>query len=221
MSVVCCGCGLNKHRIIDAFSQKQHYDFRKVRWGMSQSHVELAEQGHIVVRRTPNELIYKVKVDDVSCQVLYTFRKNKLRAAGYITPVPSLRAKKLIKKCLDTHGTPTQSGSNGMTWKGLETVVYSHYYVSWRRVTPTKYTYSEGGLLQHLLAFDELPKGQAGVIDRFDAIFTYVDRAFYDYLHEIDRPLDDLSFYEKQLMGIVLRRPRVELRGTGITIPSH
>lgn len=208
ITILYTGCAT--HQITKIFEGDTHHDFRKVRWGMSQSQVELSEAGNTVLRRAPNELVYKTKIDDVPCKIVYAFRDNKLRAAGYITHIPSKNAKKLIKKCIDKHGMPTQT-ADGMTWKGLETVIYSRFYISYRKITPTKYTYSQGGLLQHILD-DDLPKGQAGVIDRFDAIFTYVDRQFYNYLHEIDNPLKELSFYEKQLMGIVLRRPRVELR---------
>ena len=58
-----------------------------------------------------------------------------------------------------------------------------------------------------------------GVIKYFDGVFAYVDRAFYDQLYEVEFPLSELSFYEKQLMGVIERGKRTIIPGLG-TIPQ-
>jgi len=57
------------------------------------------------------------------------------------------------------------------------------------------------------------------VIKYFDGVFAYVDREFYDELYEMEFPLSELSFYEKQLMGVIERGKRTIIPGLG-TIPQ-
>ena len=51
-----------------------------------------------------------------------------------------------------------------------------------------------------------LPQGSPGNITRSDGVWSYIDRAFYNELQEIEFPLGELSFYEKLLFGIIQRR---------------
>lgn len=193
-----------------------NYHFRKVRWGFTQERVELAEAGKRVYERTENALVYKHRVNDIDCRLIYTFKDNKLRTAGYVTKEPIKNAKNLIEAAVEKHGMPT-SENGGMVWKSLDTVIYADIYASVQKATVTKHDYSDGGLLQHLLE-KELAQKEPGRIYYLDGAIGYVDRAFYDELHEIRSPLSELSFYEKQLMGIVQRGKRV-IYPDGQTVP--
>lgn len=192
-----------------------HYHFRKVRWGFTQERVELAEAGNRVHQRTENELVYRHRINGVYCKLVYTFKDNKLRTAGYMTDKPIRDADNLIREAIDKHGEPTGE-TGGYVWKIPDTVIYANVYASTAKSTVTKYEYSSGGLLQGLIK----PKEEkAGHIFYFDGVFAYVDRAFFDQLHEVNFPLDELSFYEKQLMGVIERRKRQIIPGVG-TIPQ-
>ena len=216
LMVVSAGCA--SHSILDALSEDNNYDFRKVRWGFSQERVELAEAGNPVFERAENALVYKHKINEIECKLIYTFKDNELRTAGYITTTPVPNAEKIIKKAVDKHGMP-DSQSGGMIWKNLDTVIYADVYTSVEKRTMTKYEYSSGGLLQDILARELAKKGNTGVITYLDGVFAYIDRAFYDQLHEVNFPLSELSFYEKQLMGVIKRRGRQIIPGLG-TIPN-
>ena len=210
--VATTGCA--SHSILGALSEDSNYCFRKVRWGFSQERVELAEAGNPVFERAENALVYKHKINGVDCQLIYTFKDNKLRAAGYVTQIPVRNAGNMIKEAVDKHGMPTTETGN-MVWKSPETVIYADVYDSVEKNTMTKYAYSSGGLLQDLLQ-RELAKGdEAGSITYFDGVFAYIDKAFYDQLYEMEFPLSELSSYEKQLMGVTKRRPRQIIPGLG------
>ena len=84
----------------------------------------------------------------------------------------------------------------------------------------TKYEYSSGGLLQDVLKKNLMKRNEAGTLVYLDGVFAYIDKAFYDQLHEINFPLSELSSYEKQLMGVIKRRSRTIIRGVG-TIPGQ
>ncbi len=210
--------GCSAHSILDALSEGSNPDFREVRWGWSQERVELAEAGNTVFERAGNALVYKHKINDVDCKLIYTFKDNKLRAAGYLTDTPIINADNMIKEAVEKHGMPTAE-TDGMVWTTPDTVIYADVYSSVRRSTATRYRYSSGGLLQDLLQEELAKRGGAGDIVYFDGVFAYIDRAFYDELHETELPLDELSFYEKQLMGVLKRGNRWIIPGLG-TIPQ-
>ena len=58
-----------------------------------------------------------------------------------------------------------------------------------------------GGILSHLLE----PRDPAGHIRRWDGVWAYIDRDFYDELAKVRFPLDELTFYEKLLFGVLKR----------------
>ena len=211
------GCA-NNH-LVKIFGEEANHNFLKSRWGMTQAQIEFAHVGDTLVDRTTTYLIYKTKFEDVPCKLIYTFKNNRLRTAGYITHIPVKNAENIIKKCVSEHGMPTVV-SDGMTWKTPDTVIYARSYRSVTTVTPTKHAYSSGGALAHIL-HGKLPKDQAGVQHRFDAMFTFIDKEFYSDLEEMDDPLRELIFYEKQLFGIILRRGRTIYKGGGFTLPSN
>ena len=77
-------------RFSNIFSEGSNYHFRKVRWGFSRERVKLAEAGNTIFERKDNAIVYKVKLNGVYCRLIYTFKDNRLRTAGYmtITPIP-------------------------------------------------------------------------------------------------------------------------------------
>ena len=99
------------------------------------------------------------------------------------------------------------------------TVVYANVYTTIKKKNLTQYQYSKGGLLEDLLANQLADRKKAGEVVYLDGVFAYVDRAFYEQLHEINFPLQELSLYEKQLMGVIKRRGRTIIDGVG-TIPN-
>ena len=74
---------------------------------MTQEQVELSEVGNTVVWRTEREVIYRTWIDNVPCKVIYTFKDNRLRTAGYITNIPVKNADNLFDKSYEEHGEPT------------------------------------------------------------------------------------------------------------------
>ena len=52
-----------------------------------------------------------------------------------------------------------------------------------------------------------------------DGVYTHVDPAFFNELHEMNFPALELSFYDKQLMGVLLKGRRLRIHGIG-TIPQ-
>lgn len=203
LSMFICSCA--NHPIINALSEKQHYDFRKVRWGMTQEQVELAEVGNTVVWRTEREVFYRARIEDVPCKVVYTFKDNRLRTAGYITHIPVKNADNLFEKSRDEHGEPTFT-DNGTTWVRPKTVIYSNLYKSY--VKPTSIETLFCGNLSYIIN-DKTMTQHGGAISRWDATYTYIDKQFYNDLIELE-PSElselEISFYEQKLLGIT-RRP--------------
>jgi hypothetical protein len=217
LMVAITGCA--SHSILDSLSEDSNHSFREVRWGFSQERVELAEAGNRVYERTENALVYRHKINGVDCLLIYTFKDNQLRTAGYVTLTPVMNAENIIKEAVDKHGMPTTVNNTEMMWKNSDTVVFANVYDSVKKVTQTKYQHTSGGLLRDVLQRNLASRGEAGVIKYFDGVFAYVDRAFYDQLYEVEFPLSELSFYEKQLMGVIERGKRTIIPGLG-TIPQ-
>ena len=108
----------------------QGYNFRKTRWGYTQERVLLAEQGKRLFLRKGNTLIFNHRLNDVPVKIIYAFKENKLRAAGYVTSQPVQRAKTIVEQSVEELGEPTQILNDGMLWLDDETLVYSNAYVS-------------------------------------------------------------------------------------------
>ena len=185
----------SKQKFMDTFSQKQHYDFRKVRWGMSQAQVELSESDNIMAWRTTTEIIYNVKVSNIPCKVIYTFKNNRLRTAGYITPIPKKNVDNIIEKCIAKHAHPT-TVYGGKTWEGSHSVVHSRSYASFYSIVQTKYRHRSGGALGLGLP------SPVSTTTRSNATFMYIDTQFWNEIHAAKLPLNNLSFYEQHLLGI-------------------
>jgi len=215
--VAVTGCA--SHSILDGFSEDANHSFREVRWGFSQERVELAEVGNRVYERTENALVYSHKINGVDCLLIYTFKDNKLRTAGYVTQNPVMNAEHIIKEAVDKHGMPTTVNNTEMVWKNPNTVIFANVYDSVDKATVTKYQHTSGGLLRDVLERNLANRDKVGVIKYFDGVFAYVDREFYDQLYEMEFPLSELSFYEKQLLGVVERGKRTIIPGLG-TVPQ-
>ncbi|MCE2414895.1 hypothetical protein J4G07_12915 [Candidatus Poribacteria bacterium] len=215
--VAISGCA--SHSILGSLSEDANHAFREVRWGFSQERVELAEAGNRVYERTENALVYRHKINGVDCLLIYTFKDNQLRTAGYVTVTPVMNAENIIEEAVDKYGMPTTVNNTEMMWKNSNTVIFANVYDSVKKVTQTKYQHTSGGLLRDVLQQNLAKRGEEGVIKYFDGVFAYVDRAFYDQLYEMEFPLSELSFYEKQLMGVIERGKRTIIPGLG-TIPQ-
>ena len=207
-------------RLFDTFVGNSDYHFRKVRWGFSRERVELSETGNTVFERRDNTVVYKCKVNGVHCKLIYTFQDNKLRAAGYVTINPITTADNLIKEAISTHGVPNiheqyPDGLEELVWKTPNTVIFANLSPTVTKVTPTPYEYSNRGLLKDVLK----ARSQPGRIAYKDGVYTHVDPAFFNELHEMNFPALELSFYEKQLMGVLLKGRRLKIHGIG-TIPQ-
>lgn len=199
------------------------YHFRETRWGFGRERVELSEAGHRPIKRTKDELVYRYKVNGIYCKVIYTFKNNKLRTAGYLTEQPVQNADVLLEEAVKRHGMPIgdvpEKREEGLVWVNPNTVVYANIYTTIKKKNLAQYQYSKGGLLEDILANQLADQSEAGEVVYLDGVFAYVDRAFYEQLHEIESPLTELSLYEKQLMGVIKRRGRTIIPGIG-TIPN-
>lgn len=207
-------------RLRDTFAGNSNYHFRKVRWGFSRERVEFSETGNTISERRDNAVVYKCKVNGVYCKLIYTFKDNKLRAAGYVTIDPIPNAENLIKEAVSTHGVPDideqyPDGLEELVWKRPDTVIFANLSPTVTKVTPTQYQYSNRGLLKDVLK----ERSQPGRIVYKDGVYTHVDPAFFNELHEMNFPALELSFYEKQLMGVLLKGRRLRIHGIG-TIPQ-
>ena len=212
------GCS-NFYNIVSEDMQG-NYDFREVRWGYSQERVKLLERGKAVFTHTPDLLVYRSVIDQVPVYLVYTFRDNKLRAAGYITQKPTTNAKKLVQKSIEKLGEPSYELTNGKMWELPKSIVYVDGYSTHTRARASTYQRASGVLE---LILKERPE-DAEIAVRWDGVLTYIDRNFYRELSEIEHPLLDLSYYEKRLFGILKRRSTTSVRnptGATITIPSQ
>ena len=199
------------------------YNFRKTRWGFSPERVKLSEKGIRPDESTRELLVYRIPINGIKCKLIYTFKDNKLRTAGYITIEPVRNAESLIQKVLDEYNMPMPELEHGMVWKGDDSIVWTNSYTTVIKETLTKYRYSDGGMLGDLLYKEFSEREKAGEIAYFDGVIGYVNKKFYDELHKEARrsesPLDfvlfRLSHYEKQLMGIIEKSGRTIIPGIG------
>ena len=187
--------------LVETLSASGDYHFRKARWGYTQEMVLASEQGKRLHLKKGNTLVYNHRISDIPIKIVYTFNKNRLRAAGYITDQPVKGADKIIAQSVQELGEPSQVLNDGMIWIDDETLVYSNAYASRVVDRGSEYTFS-GGILSRVLDPRETP----GVEKRWDGVWAYIDQDFYREMHEVNVPLDEMSFYEKLLFGVLKRR---------------
>ncbi len=192
-----------------------NYDFRQAKWGYTQERIMILEQGKRVYFREPDQLIYKSKIGGIPVFLVYSFRDNKLRSAGYMTQKPSRNAKNFVKNYVEKHGIPNYELTDGMMWQLPRSIVYLNGYSSHARARNSPYEKSSG-VLEFILKEE---KDDDDLIARWDGVLTYIDRNFYNELAEIEFPLMELSYYEKRLFGILKRRSSLRVRTqTGDTV---
>ena len=217
----------NNESMMDVIAEDNTgYHFRKTRWGFTRERVELSEVGNTVLERTPQLLVYRCKINEVNCALVYTFEKNKLRTAGYITTAPIPNADNLRKAVVDKYGPPDgqetyedgpNEGLREMIWTTTHTVIFSNLYPTVTKQTLTPYDRTDGGLLKGLIE-KQRSETRSGDIVYYTGVHAHVDKAFFYKLQELRLPLDELSSYEKQLMGVTVRGKRRIIPGVG-TIP--
>ena len=167
LSVLFIGCA----NLGKALSDSSPYDFRKARWGFPQERVMVTEQGKRMHLKKGNVVIFNHSIDDVKCKIVYCFKDNRLRAAGYITDKPVKGAQNIIKRSVDELGEPTQVLNDGMLWITDSTLIYSNAYLSRVNLGAIPEYRIGGGILSHLLQ----PREPAGHIRRWDGVWAYID----------------------------------------------
>ena len=207
---------LEIEKISDFLSEgESSYNFRKTRWGFSPDRVKLSENGIRPDESTRELLVYRIKISGVKCKLIYTFKDNKLRTAGYITIEPIRNAESLIQTVLEKHNMPMPELEHGMVWQGDDSIVWTNSYATVIKETLTKYRYSDGGMLGDILYKNLSEREKAGEIVYFDGVIGYVHKEFYEELRKHESPLFVLSHYEKQLMGIIEKSGRTIIPGIG------
>ena len=159
--------------LVETLSASGSYHFRRARWGYTQEMVLASEQGKRIHLRKGNTLTFNHRIKDIPVKIVYTFKENRLRAAGYITDQPVKGADKIIEQSVQELGEPTQILNDGMVWLDDETLVYSNAYASRVVDRGAEYTFS-GGILSRVLDTRETP----GIEKRWDGVWAYIDRTF-------------------------------------------
>lgn len=210
------GCATITNTLSD--DSKDKYDFRETQWGFSQQRVQVAEKDSRLYLKRDDVLVYNTEIAGVPAYLVYTFKDNKLRAAGYITEKPVTNAQNITKMCVDKLGPPTKRTKEGMIWDTPETVIFANAYPSHITLGAVRYEHIPGGVFANLL--HNLKKNQKGSIDRWDAVWSYIDKSYYDEQHKNGIHLADLSFYEKVLFGTIKRHEFVKFATrTGYKLP--
>jgi hypothetical protein len=218
LSILLTGCATLSKTLSEG--TEDNYDFRKTRWGFSRERVLLAEQGNRIHLRKEDVLIYKSKIAGVPALLVYTFKDKRLRSAGYITEKPVKNAQNIIKKCVDEFGTPTNEFDDGMVWETPKTVIYANVYSSHVTVGISSREQTSSGVFSN--TEHNPPKNKPGTIERWDGVWSYIDRTFYDELQDDALVLADISFYEKVLFGMIKRRKIINfLNETGMPTSIH
>ena len=194
------GCANLGHILSE--SKQLEYNFRETRWGYNKQLVLLAEQGKSLYLKTEDVLVFNHRLNGIPIKLVYTFKNNRLRAAGYITDKPVKGADTIVKRSVEELGEPDKILNDGMIWLDTETLVYSNAYVSWMDVHEILEKEASGGVLTDILGAENKP----GSLKRWDGVWAYIDLDFYNEIHERELPLYDLSTYEKLLFGVLKRK---------------
>lgn len=214
--ILLTGCATLTNTLFD--DSKEKYDFRETQWGFSQQRVQVAEKDSRLYLKRDDVLVYNIEVAGVPAYLVYTFKNNKLRAAGYITEKPVKNAQNITKMCVDKLGAPTKITKEGMIWDTPKTVIVANAYPSHVSMGTIRYEHVSGGIFANVL--HNIKKAKLGSIERWDAVWSYIDKSFYDEQRKGNVHLADLSFYEKVLFGTVKRHEFIKFATrTGYTLP--
>ncbi len=217
--ILLTGCASISKTLSDNASDD--YDFRKTRWGDSRQRVLRIEKDMKIYQRADDVLIYRTNIAGVPALLVYTFKDNKLRAAGYITEKPVKNAQNMTKMCIKEHGQPTEKLKKGMVWKTPETVIYAHAYLSHITLSNTKFERTSGGLIADVIK--NYTKLKSKSIERWDGVWSYIDADFYNE-QQSKTHFTDLSLYEKVLFGVIKRNENIHFTnnaGVSISIPPE
>lgn len=105
-----------------------------------------------------------------------------------------------------------------MLWTTPHTVIFSNLSPTVTKYTQSPYDRTDGGLLKGLIEKQRSETRSANIV-YYDGVHAHVDKAFFYKLQELRYPLDELSSYEKQLMGVTVRGKRAIIPKVG-TIPQ-
>ena len=214
--VLLTGCATITNTLSD--NTKEENDFRETQWGFSQQRVLVAEKDSRLYLKRDDVLIFNSEIAGVPAYLVYTFKDNKLRAAGYITEKPVKNAQNITKMSVDKLGKPTKRTKEGMFWDTPETVIFANAYPSHITLGAVRYEHIPGGVFANLL--HNIKKNQKGSIDRWDAVWSYIDKSYYDEQRQDGIHLSELSFYEKVLLGAIKRHEFLHYKTkTGYQLP--
>ena len=202
--ILFAGCASISKTLSDNASDD--YDFRKTRWGDSRQRVLRIEKDMQIYQQTDDLLIYRTNIAGVPALLVYTFKDNKLRAAGYITEKPAKNAQNITKLCIEEHGQPTEKLNKGMVWKTPETVVFANAYLSHLTLANPKFERTSDGLIAD--AIKNYTKLKSNSIQRWDSVWSYIDADFYNE-QQSKAHFTDLSLYEKLLFGAIKRNENI------------
>ena len=108
--------------LVETLSSSGDYHFRKTRWGYTREMVLASEQGKRLHLKKGNTLVFNHRINDIPLKIVYTFKENRLRAAGYITDQPVKRADQIVAQSVKELGEPTQLLNDGMVWLDHENI---------------------------------------------------------------------------------------------------
>ena len=200
----------------------QTYHFRKVRWGTSKSSVLLAEQGKRIHFDNGNTLVFKHRHNDSPILLVYCFRGNQLRTAGYLTanPVTLKDPTRLFQQeLLEVLGEPTATFKDGgILWKSDETLTYTNMYPA----GDSDIHDIEGIRMRPVLEGNRISPRvdlKTNTFKNWDGICAYIDSNFYHELNSeglSSSTFGELSHYEEIMFETFreIRNPLIKEGGT-------
>lgn len=196
--------------------------FRKVRWGTSKASVLLAEQGKRIHFDNGDTLVFKHRHNDFPILLVYCFRKNQLRSAGYLTANPATLkdpTRLFQQELLEVLGEPTVTFKDGgILWKSDETLTYTNTYPAGNsdihniesiRMRPVL----EGNRISPRIDL------KTNKFKNWHGICAYIDSNFYHELNSesmSSSTFGEPSYYEEIMFGIFreIRNPLIKEGGT-------
>lgn len=97
-------------------------------------------------------------------------------------------------------------------------MVFSNLYPTVTKQTQTVYDGTGGGLLKGSIE-KQRSETQSGNIVYYTGVHAHIDKTLFYKLQVLRYPLDELSSYEKQLMGVTVKGKRTIIPGLG-TVPQ-
>ena len=186
------------------------YHFREVRWGSSKASVMLSEQGKRIHFDKGDTLVFKHRHKDVPLLLVYCFRENRLRAAGYLTANPAtlINPDRLFRQALlETLGDPTETlAEGGMLWTDENTLIYTNMYpVSDSNLHLADFSAQIGINAPRRRISSSLVMVNPRPTQTWHGVCAYIDMDFYNMINAEEQypfALAELSYYEEILFGL-------------------